>query len=93
MFIDAGNTWLKRTTYEGEGRFDRKTFLKEIASGIGFGIRADLNFFVIRLDVATPLMKPWLPLGERWVLDDFNLKDKKWRGQNIILNIAIGYPF
>lgn len=93
LFIDAGNTWLKRTTYEGEGRFDRKTFLKEIASGIGFGIRADLNFFVIRLDVATPLMKPWLPLGERWVLDDFNLKDKKWRGQNIILNIAIGYPF
>lgn len=94
LFADAGNTWLARTSYDnGVGRFNKNTYLREIAMGAGFGIRADLNFFVIRLDLATPLRKPWRPAGDRWVLGEFNLKDKDWRGENLILNIAIGYPF
>ena len=44
---------------------------------------------VVRLDLATPLRRPDLPQGDRWVFNDQfpRLSD------NFIFNIAIGYPF
>jgi hypothetical protein len=48
---------------------------------------------VLRLDLAFPIRKPWLPENERWVFDEIDLKSREWRRQNLILNIAIGYPF
>lgn len=94
FFIDAGNVWLNQKNEQlpgGQFSFDRA--FKELAVGGGFGIRADLNFFIIRLDLATPIRKPWYPDGERWVMDDAKLGSGEWRRKNIILNIAIGYPF
>jgi hypothetical protein len=40
-----------------------------------------------------PLRKPWLPEGERWVLNKIDFGSSEWRRKNLILNIAIGYPF
>ncbi len=74
-----------------EYRFPIVSVLK--AAGVGFGLRADLSFFIIRLDLATPVRKPWLPEGQRYVLNDFYLGSPEWRRNNLILNIAIGYPF
>ena len=94
LFVDAGNVWLKKNNpMLPGGQFNINTAFTQLAVGGGFGIRADLNFFIIRLDLATPIRKPWYPEGERWVLDNVKLGSGAWRRQNIILNIAIGYPF
>lgn len=94
LFADAGNIWLRDFDPNRPGsEFNRDTFISQLAIGTGAGIRFDFNFFVLRLDLAFPIRKPWLPEGERWVFDDIELGDKDWRKQNLILNIAIGYPF
>jgi outer membrane protein insertion porin family len=94
FFVDAGNVWLyKNNDLIPGAQFKLEKAFTELAVGGGFGLRADLSFFIIRLDLATPIRKPWLEEGERWVLDDAKLGSGEWRRQNIILNIAIGYPF
>lgn len=94
LFLDAGNVWLTRKNpLVPNGEFDPNRFYKEIAVGTGFGLRADISFFVIRLDLGMPLRKPALPENERWVQNKIQLGEGKWRKENLILNIAIGYPF
>lgn len=94
MFLDAGNIWLiKEDSLRAGGQFNKSKFLKEIAVGTGFGLRFDFNFFVLRFDVAFPLRKPYRDENNRWVMDEINFGNKNWRRKNLILNIAIGYPF
>jgi outer membrane protein assembly factor BamA len=94
LFIDAGNIWLLR---EDPGRpggaFSAKTFLDEIAVGTGFGLRLDLSFFVLRFDLAFPLRIPYLPQGERWVIKKISFGSPTWLKNNLMLNVAIGYPY
>ena len=68
-------------------------FYNELAVGTGVGLRLDASFFVIRLDIGVPLRKPWLEEGNRWVADEINLGSGSWRSENMIFNLAIGYPF
>jgi hypothetical protein len=68
-------------------------FLKEMAVGTGVGLRFDVIYIVVRLDVAFPLRKPYLPEGERWVINEIRLGSSDWRRDNIIFNLGIGYPF
>lgn len=94
LFADAGNIWLRREDPERPGSaFKFGNALSEMAVGTGAGLRADAKIFVIRLDVAFPVRKPWLAPGDRWVFDQINFGDKAWRNENIIYNIGIGYPF
>lgn len=95
-FIDAGNIWL--TKYYEDSGFPQsstlgKDFYKQLAVGGGLGLRLDFTFVKLRLDLATPFCKPWLPEGERWVIQDIKPFEKAWRKQNLILNIAVDYPF
>jgi len=93
LFLDAGNIWLIKKTEDVPGaefRFDK--FYKQIAVGSGFGLRFDFSFMVLRLDLGVPLRKPWLPQGQRWVVNDI-FGYSGWAGDNLVLNIAIGYPF
>lgn len=93
-FVDAGNIWLIREDSDRPGgKFNKDQFLSELAVGTGAGLRMDFNFFVLRFDLAFPLRKPYLPESERWVLDQIDLASPSWRSDNLILNIAIGYPF
>jgi len=94
LFVDAGNIWLINadTTRPG-GEFQWDSFLSELALGTGFGIRLDVDFFVLRLDLSFPLRIPYLPEGERWVYDDMAWGSRSWRKENLIWNFSIGYPF
>lgn len=100
-FIDAGNIWLLREETDSTdgkflrtgGKFEKDKFLKQLAVGTGLGVRLDFNFFLLRFDLAFPLRKPWLPDGERWVFNKIDFGSSNWRKENLILNIAIGYPF
>lgn len=102
LFIDAGNVWLTNDielppdeseegkTFNEElfekGKFD-SDWLSEVGVGLGFGLRIDIQNFVIRLDVASPLRVPFLPKGERNKVPFFD------DDNNTVFNFAIGYPF
>ncbi|MDJ1482046.1 BamA/TamA family outer membrane protein [Cytophagaceae bacterium YF14B1] len=94
IFADAGNIWLVRSdTARPGGEFAWNRFYKEIAVGTGLGLRLDASFFVLRLDAAFPLRIPYLPENNRWVIQNVNIFNSRWRSNNLIFNIAIGYPF
>jgi outer membrane protein insertion porin family len=94
VFVDAGNEWLLKSNPENIGTpFMVSTFMKELAVGTGVGLRVDVSFFILRFDLAMPLSKPWLTENHRWVGNDINFGSSTWRNENLILNIAIGYPF
>ena len=92
-FIDAGNIWLVNDNPALPGGLFTSAWAQELAVGAGYGVRIDLDFFVIRFDLATPLRKPFLPVGERWVFSAFAPGNANWRRENLVLYFAIGYPF
>jgi hypothetical protein len=94
LFADAGNVWrINKTGLDDGTVFNFDTFVDQIALGTGAGLRIDLSYLVFRIDLAFPLIKPWLPEGERWVGNDIRLGDPSWRKENLVLNLAFGYPF
>lgn len=98
VFVDGGNIWLLRgdadeSTLESDGRFGFDTFYSEIAIGTGFGFRLDFDVVVVRLDGAFPIRKPSETTGTRWQFDKLDFGNRDWRRQNVVWNIAIGYPF
>ncbi len=85
FFMDAGNVWFLQENKQfprGEFRLDR--FYREIAIGLGAGVRLDFNFFLVRLDAAFPLHNPAMPSGDRWA----DGLPSNWN-----FNLGIGYPF
>lgn len=77
LFFDAGNVWNLSDNLEG-GQFT-SDFHKQLGIGTGFGLRVDVQGFVIRFDFAAPLKTP----EADW---DFDY-------ENPVFNFAIGYPF
>lgn len=93
VFADAGNVWLVNEDPKRPGAKFSKEFLSEIAVGAGFGLRLDFSILILRLDLAMPLRVPYYEKNERWTFDRIKFGDPSWRKDNLILNIAIGYPF
>lgn len=86
-FLDVGNIWLQNDNESfKDGGFIWKEVPKDLAIGGGFGLRWDLNFFVIRLDAALPIRNPAKPDQKKWVLGKTQFRD-------FVLNFGIGYPF
>ncbi|MEO5996835.1 MAG: BamA/TamA family outer membrane protein, partial [Chitinophagaceae bacterium] len=92
-FIDAGNIWLYNNDPGKPGAKFTNNFYKELAVGAGLGLRFDVTILVLRLDLAFPLRIPYLPEGERWVINKIDFGTPEWRKENLIFNIGIGYPF
>lgn len=86
-FIDAGNVWLLRPS-EGRpgGTFRLDKLPEEIALGTGFGLRYDLQFIVLRLDLGIALHVPY-DTGRRGY---YNVPKF---GDGFGLHFAVGYPF
>lgn len=93
LFVDAGNIWLKKEDKLKPGARFSNNFLKELAADAGIGLRFDLNILLLRTDFAFPIRKPWLPEGQRMVIDQVDFSSKAWRKENIVFNLAIGLPF
>lgn len=88
LFVDAGNIWtIKDYEEQAGGYFQFSTFYKEIACSYGIGIRADFDYFVIRLDMGVKLYEPsGTTTSERW------RTDLTWQN-DFALHFAVGYPF
>ena len=98
VFVDAGNIWLVKgdadeSTPAADGRFRFNSFYNEIAVGTGIGLRIDFDVAVIRLDWAFPIRTPALVTSAGWLFSELKFLDRTWRRQNIVWNLAIGYPF
>jgi len=93
VFADAGNIWLTQesSAYPG-GEFGFDKLGNDIAISTGAGARFDLaGFFIIRLDGAFPIKRPYNATYDYggWT-GPFN---GSWGISDIVLNIAVGYPF
>jgi outer membrane protein insertion porin family len=89
VFADAGNVWNSVPNpafIDEEGNETDKftsNFINELGMGTGFGLRIDVQGFVIRFDLAAPFHDPSKDEGDRY--------DFQW--DEPILNFAIGYSF
>lgn len=87
VFVDAGNVWLNKANKDAPGgEIKWNKLFKELALSTGAGVRLDLDFFVLRLDIGIPLRSPALPEDKRWIVQDL-------RFRNVMFNLAFGYPF
>lgn len=86
LFADAGNIWNTRVEPGKEsGLFRLKDFYKSIAINWGAGVRLNLDFLVLRLDLG---MVAFDPLKSAWV------GPKNWFKQDTYaLQFGVGYPF
>lgn len=94
-FLDMGNIWMIRKDSSRPGsEFRFNQLYHDLAMGTGAGLRLDFSFFLIRLDWGIPLKVPYFTGNKNgWYVGEWDLKDARWRRENIIWNIAIGYPF
>lgn len=87
-FIDVGNVWtIKDYNSQPGGYFNWNSFYKELAAAYGLGVRLDLNFLLLRVDLGMKAHNPALPEGQRWTVfrPDFH--------RDFAFHFAIGYPF
>jgi outer membrane protein insertion porin family len=95
LFADAGNIWLAKKSDGFPGaEFNFNKLGSDIAASVGAGVRFDISgFLVIRFDVGMPIKRPDYIGDGGWLFDKIALSDPAWKKDNLILNIAIGYPF
>lgn len=88
VFTDAGNVWLiNDDPARPGGKFELNKFMDDIAIGSGFGLRVDITYFIIRLDAAVPIRKPYDVEDGRWIFNNTSFFG------DFILSLAVGYPF
>jgi outer membrane protein assembly factor BamA len=75
VFSDFGNIWTYKEDQSRQySKFALKTFIPQFAVSAGIGLRLDLDFFVIRLDVGCPIYNPAYTDGARWVFQDMKTR-------------------
>jgi len=87
LFTDIGNTWSLKNYNDGYGdEFKFNKFLGQMGIGSGFGLRVNVAYITLRLDLAYKIYDPNKPEGDRW-------RFKNFQPFKPTLNIAFGYPF
>jgi outer membrane protein assembly factor BamA len=85
LFGDVGNIWnLKSTEWLERSGFS----FDSIAADWGMGIRVNLDFILVRIDLGAKIYEPCRPAGERLIGPD------QWlHSGNFALHFGVGYPF
>lgn len=87
LFLDAGNVWnLRSDDSHPQGKLGDGGFFKSLAVGTGFGLRYDLEFLVLRLDLGIGIHAPY-DTGKNGYYNIPKFKD------GLGLHFAVGYPF
>ncbi len=105
VFADIGNIWnLKMNESNPNSMLEWNRFARDIAVGVGTGLRLDFSYFLIRLDFAYKVKDPARIKNNGWV----NIADFEWRNKefeisspdgvvlkrnNYALQLGIGLPF
>ena len=85
VFTDAGNIWSLKDNGLGD-QFKFGKFLSQMGVGSGFGLRINVAYITLRLDLAYKIYDPNQPTGDRW-------RFSKIQPLKPTLNFAFGYPF
>ncbi len=86
-FLDVGNVWLlKEDTQRPNGKFSLKDFPEQLAVGTGVGLRYDLQFLVLRMDLGIGIHAPYETSRSGY----YNIPNFK---DGLGFHFAIGYPF
>ena len=86
LFVDAGNVWTLRQEEKREaGAFRFNNFHKSIAVAGGLGLRLNLDFVLLRLDLGFVLRDPY---QQRW-----HSTSKWFQRDHYTLQFGVGYPF
>ncbi|MDB5232349.1 MAG: surface antigen [Chitinophagaceae bacterium] len=99
VFTDIGNIWnLRKNTSSPDGEFNPGRLGKDIAIGIGTGLRFDFNYFLIRVDMGIKLKDPARISNNGWLsIQDFTWTNKELnnsaRRNNYAIQLGIGLPF
>ena len=65
--------------------FGFNTFYKQLAVDAGLGLRLDVSFLILRIDLAYALRNPYVgENGSYWRFGE---------GDNLRMQLGIGYPF
>ena len=88
VFADAGNVWTYHPNeFMPNSEFHFNSFYKQIALDAGIGVRIDISFLIIRLDLAYAMRNPYKnDANSYWRFGD-GLRN------NVKLCWGIGYPF
>ena len=87
VFADMGNVWLLNASsqYDG-GEIKWSSLPREVAVGVGAGLRVNVSIATLRVDFAIPLYDPGYSDNLRW-------RPRHWNFNQIITNFGINYPF
>lgn len=89
VFVDAGNVWTLNTDGSSEMResmFRWKDLGESIAANWGVGVRLNLGFLLLRVDMGMKIHDP--SRMQKWV------SPGKWlKRDNYALHFGVGYPF
>lgn len=92
LFADAGNIWTYQTELEElDTDFRTEDFARDLAVNAGVGVRFDLEFLILRLDIAKPVVTPYAENAKVLRIpyaDARDVPEDNWR-----LVVAFGYPF
>ena len=85
IFVDAGNIWtIKDYDNQPGGKIVLNEFVNDLATSVGAGVRLDLSFILVRLDLG---LKGYDPSTREWNITSPKLK------RDLAIHFAIGYPF
>src|SRR3989344_136197 len=105
LFMDVGNIWTYNEDVNRPGSKFSSSWYKELGMALGYGLRFDFEFFILRCDIGVPFTNPALPEGARWI---FQSRQPYYDGINTLtdeqrkkisapfgprFNIGIGFPF
>lgn len=96
LFTDIGNVWDVRTnTADPEAKFSLKNIGRDLAIGMGTGLRIDFSYFLLRFDLAYKVKDPARQYNNGWA-DKFQWFENRTNGlkvNNYAFQLGIGLPF
>ena len=98
VFADIGNIWnVKKNATEPDAHFTFKNFGRDLAIGLGTGLRFDFSYFLLRFDLAYRVKDPARQQNNGWMsFSNFAITETRASGlkvNNLALQFGIGLPF
>ena len=89
LFVDAGNIWtLREYADQPGGQFRFNDFYEQIAVSYGLGLRLNLDYFILRLDLGMKAINPVYDNDE----EHFSIFHPRLK-RDAALHFAVGLPF
>lgn len=86
LYTDAGNVWYLRYNEDfPDGQFKLAKLWKDLAIGVGTGLRVDIGFFLIRVDYAFKMKDP--------SPKEISKQNKFFADKSGVVQLGVTYPF